>query len=84
MNDMEQFSLDEHLKNPDRKIVTRDGHLVRIICTDRNDPNPPQHPIVALVLRYRDKINIKTVNQDAQEFLNNCSYTGLKGCYKNK
>lgn len=36
----------------------------------------------ALVLRYRNKINIKTVNADAEEFLNNCSYTGLKGVCK--
>ena len=31
---MEQFSLKEYLKNPNRKIVTRDGVAVRIICTD--------------------------------------------------
>ena len=49
MNDMEQFNLEEHIRNPRRKIVTRDGRPVRIICTDRKDPDPPQHPIVALV-----------------------------------
>lgn len=33
---MEQFNLDEYLKNPDRKIVTRDGcYAVRILCTDK-------------------------------------------------
>ena len=31
---MKQFSLDEYLKNPLRKVVTRDGRKVRIICTD--------------------------------------------------
>lgn len=43
---MEQFSLDEFLKNPTRPIVTRDGRRVRIICTDRNFKD---FPIVALV-----------------------------------
>ena len=32
---MKQFNLDEYLANPSRKVVTRDGRDVRIICTDR-------------------------------------------------
>ena len=31
---MKPFSLEEYLKDPSRKIVTRDGRPVRIICTD--------------------------------------------------
>ena len=31
---MKEFNLDEYLKNPSQKIVTRDGREVRIICTD--------------------------------------------------
>lgn len=31
---MRQFDLDEYLKNPNRKVVTRDGRSVRIVCTD--------------------------------------------------
>lgn len=46
---MEQFSLAEYLKNPTRPIVTRDGNIVRIICTDRNDK---EYPIVALAQIY--------------------------------
>lgn len=38
----------------------------------------------ALIMRYKDKINIKTVNGDAQKFLEKCSYTGLAGYGKNK
>lgn len=34
MNNMKQFSLEEYLEHPDRKVVTRDGRSVRIICTD--------------------------------------------------
>ena len=31
---MKQFSLEEHLKNPSKKVVTRDGRNVKIYCTD--------------------------------------------------
>ena len=31
---MKPFSLEEYLKNPSRKVVTKDGRKVRIICTD--------------------------------------------------
>ena len=47
MNDMEQFSLDEYLKNPNRRIITKDGKSVRIICTDRRGLNVK--PIAALI-----------------------------------
>ena len=32
---MKQFSLDEYLKDPLKKVVTRDGRRARIVCTDR-------------------------------------------------
>lgn len=32
---MEQFSLEKYLANPSRKLVTRDGKNVRILCTNR-------------------------------------------------
>ena len=43
---MKPFNLEEYLKNPSRKVVTRDGRTVkRILCTDaRGD-----YPIVTLV-----------------------------------
>lgn len=43
---MEQFSLEEYLKNPDRKITTKDGANVRIVCTDVKNGN---YPILALI-----------------------------------
>ena len=43
---MKQFNLEEYLKNPNRKIITRDGKSVRIICTDRVDKT---HTILALL-----------------------------------
>lgn len=47
---MKQFNLSEYLENPSRKIVTRDGSPVRIVCVNANiidDGNA--YPIVALV-----------------------------------
>ena len=43
---MEPFNLEEYLKDPSRKVVTRDGRNVRIICTDKRGTD---FPIVALV-----------------------------------
>ena len=45
---MKQFNLDEYLKNPSRKVVTRDGRNVRIVCTNKKGVDP----IVALVTKY--------------------------------
>ena len=45
---MKQFSLEEYLKNPDRKVITRDGKEVRIICTDRKSA-VGLPPILALI-----------------------------------
>jgi hypothetical protein len=42
---MEQFNLDTWLKDKSRKVVTRSGHNVRILCTDQRG----NMPIVALV-----------------------------------
>ena len=43
---MEKFNLKEYLKNPSRRIVTRDGRNARIICTDKKGF---EYPIVALI-----------------------------------
>ena len=43
---MKAFSLDEYLKNPSRKVVTKEGKTVkRILCTDARG----NYPIVALI-----------------------------------
>lgn len=46
---MKQFSLEEFKKNPERKVVTRRGKDVRIICTDAKG----DYPVVGLI-HYRD------------------------------
>ena len=43
---MEEFNLEEYLKNPERKIVTRDGRAVkRVLCTDVKG----KYPIVVVI-----------------------------------
>ena len=43
---MKAFNLEEYLKNPKRKVVTRDGRNVRIVCTDVKNE---LYPVLALV-----------------------------------
>ena len=42
---MTEFNLQKYIENPTRKVCTRSGHNVRIICTDQRG----DMPIVALV-----------------------------------
>ena len=47
---MKSFNLEEYLKNPSRKVVTRDGRSARIICTDAKVALvKEEYPIAALV-----------------------------------
>lgn len=44
---MKQFNVEEYLKNPEKKVVTRDGRKARILCCDlKNDP----YTVVAAVM----------------------------------
>ena len=43
---MKPFNLEEYLTNPSKKVMTREGKPVRIICTNRLSEN---YPIIALV-----------------------------------
>lgn len=47
---MKPFNLEEYLKNPSQKVVTRDGREVRIICTDMKS----EYPLIALVTDKKD------------------------------
>ena len=47
---MKQFNLEEYLANPSKRVVTREGFSVRIICTDKVcNKKVSQKPIIALV-----------------------------------
>ena len=71
---MKEFNLDEYLKNPSQKVVTRDGRAVRIICTDaKND-----EPIIALVYNnIREEENVYTYNRDGSFYGDNYDYLDL-------
>ena len=45
---MKQFNLEEYLKNPSKKVITRDGSSVRIVCTNAKG----NCPIIALLETY--------------------------------
>ncbi len=62
---MKKFNLKEYLENPERKVVTRNGHPVRIICTDMKNSNAK--PIVALIMMFDDNEVIKTYWKDGVE-----------------
>lgn len=61
---MEQFSLEKYLENPNRKVVTRDGNSVRIICTDR----VAEQPIVALV-QIKDRESLVTYTANGEYYM---------------
>lgn len=65
---MEQFSLTKHLQNKSRKVITRRGNPVRIICTDRKHGSD-NIPIVFL-----EECN-------GGEFLLSCKYDGRSENY---
>ena len=55
---MKQFNLQEYLAHPERKVVTRDGKKVRIICTDRKGLYTK--PVIALITLPNGDEGIKT------------------------
>ena len=50
---MKAFNLEEYLKNPKRKVVTKDGRNVRIVCTDVKSE---LYPVLALVDNWGEEI----------------------------
>ena len=68
---MKQFSLEEYLKNPSKKVVTRDGRSVRICCTDRKSE---EQPIVALIASLtEDSEYVGTYRKDGIWSTNGCA-----------
>ena len=61
---MKQFNLEEYLNNPSKKIVTRDGRDVRIICTDFDNPD---FPIVGEIKGYKWPISYATNGMTIKE-----------------
>ena len=72
---MKQFSLEEYLKNPSRKVVTRDGRKVnRFLYTDMKG----DYPIVAVVESYNGNYQgALTYTNDGAYYCNNTSKNDL-------
>ena len=64
---MEQFSLEKYLADPSRKVVTRDGRPVRILCTDKKSYN---EQIVGLIMGDNGMEFISTWTQQGKSFFN--------------
>lgn len=62
---MKQFSLKEYLANPLRKVVTRYGRPVRILCTDANG----NYPVIALVPHNEGDVP-ENYTEDGRNYLN--------------
>ena len=62
---MGQFSLEKYLANPSRKVVTRKGYPVRILCTDRNLPT---EEIVGLIMNDDGTEEIYSWNKQGKRF----------------
>ena len=71
---MKQFNLKEYLENPSRKIVTRFGNKVRIICIDAKC----DRPVVALVEgRFSDYESIGRYTKDGRYYANETTMSDL-------
>lgn len=70
---MKQFSLVKYLNNPNRKVVTRAGRKVRIICTDREDSI---YPIIALIKddKRESEILVAYTKEEAESAAGDKSY----------
>ena len=64
---MEQFSLEKYLANPSRKVVTREGCSVRILCTDKKSYN---EQIVGLIMGDNGMEFISTWTQQGKQYVN--------------
>ena len=70
---MKSFNLEEYLTNPSKKVVTREGKPVRIICTDAKSEN---YPIVALIEnKLTEGENLLCYTKEGKIYLDN----GLSG-----
>lgn len=70
---MKQFNLDEYWKNPNRKVITRDGNSVRILCTDAKG----NFPIVALVEIHNDAENVIRLRENGHFYNDTEDYRDL-------
>ena len=71
---MEQFNLEKYLKNPTRKVMTRDGRKVRILCIDAKG----YYPIIALVENFDGTAEIPgSFSREGLYLISNTRYNDL-------
>ena len=63
---MKQFNLEEYLKDPNKKVVTRDGKDVRIICTDRKGT---EDTVLALCLMSDGRERLSSYSPNGKVYL---------------
>ena len=80
---MQQFTLEEYLKNPFRKIITRDGREVKILYTEANH----EYSIIALITN-EDGIQFpRAFNKNGEYFHgidSDCDLFFSESCRNNK
>ena len=59
---MKQFNLAEYLENPDRRIITKDGRSVKIICTNAKG----NFSIIALVETYNGNETVLRLKENGR------------------
>ena len=64
---MEEFNLKKYITNPSRKVVTRSGKPVRIVCTDARG----EFPVVG-VIYYNDEKDIVDSFTENGKWANEC------------
>ena len=57
---MKQFNLEEYLKNPSKKVITRDGRAVRIVRTDFYDNTYP------IIIKVKDMLDPVAVTREGR------------------
>ena len=63
---MKQFNLEEYLANPSRKVITRDGRNVRIICTDAKGKHV--YSVIALITEVEGEDNEYEITMSTKEW----------------
>ena len=59
---MKEFNLNEYLKDPSKKVVTRDGREVRIVCTNVKG----EYPIMALIPDKQEELTYRYLRNGRQ------------------
>ena len=64
---MKQFNLEEYLRDPNKKVVTRDGRNVRIVCTDQKGT---EYSVIALCTMNNKRENLYSYLPNGRMYLN--------------